>query len=80
MDNHSSLNDLPWVPLVQDPPIADFRDTEISDGSGLKVKVTLYAGGQTFEEVVVVAKFEDAKRTAQARNPSAKVIAMNPVY
>ena len=46
----------------------------------MKVKVTLYAGGQTFEEVVVVAKFEDAKRTAEARNPSAKVIAMNPVY
>ena len=46
----------------------------------MKVKVTLYAGGQTFEEVVVVAKFEDAKRTAQARNPSAKVVAMNAVH
>ncbi len=46
----------------------------------MKGKVTLYAGGKTFEEVVVVAKFEDAKRTSEARNPSAKVIAMNPVY
>lgn len=46
----------------------------------MKVKITLYAGGKTFEEVVVVAKFEDAKRTALARNPSAKVIAVNPVY
>jgi hypothetical protein len=45
----------------------------------VKVKVTLYAGGQTFEEIVVVAKFEDAKKTAEARNPSAKVVAMNPI-
>jgi len=46
----------------------------------VKVKVTLYVGGKTFEEIVHVAKFEDAKRTAEARNPSAKVIALNPVY
>ena len=45
----------------------------------MKVKATLYAGGKTFEEVVHVARFEDAKRTALARNPSAKVVAMNPI-
>ena len=28
----------------------------------MKVEVTLYQGGQTFKEVVVVAKFEDARR------------------
>ena len=41
----------------------------------MKVEVTLYQGGQTFKEVVVVSKFEDAKKTALARNPTAKVIA-----
>ena len=46
----------------------------------MKVKVTLYVSGKTFEEIVHVAKFEEAKRTALARNPSAKVVAMNPVY
>jgi hypothetical protein len=45
----------------------------------MKVKVTLYSGGKTFEEVVHVARFEDAKQTAQVRNPSAKVVAMNPI-
>ena len=34
----------------------------------MKGRVTLYVGGTTFEEVAHVAKFEDAKRTAEARN------------
>ena len=46
----------------------------------MKVKVTLWVGGRTFEEVAHVARFEDAKRTALARNPTAKVVAMNPVF
>ena len=45
----------------------------------MKVRVTLYVGGTTFEEVVHVAKFEDAKKTTSARNPTAKVAAMNPI-
>jgi hypothetical protein len=45
----------------------------------MKVRVTLYVGGTTFEEVVNVAKFEDAKKTVLARNPTAKVVAMNPI-
>ena len=45
----------------------------------MKVRVTLYVGGTTFEEVVNVAKFEDEKKTALARNPTAKVVAMNPI-
>ena len=46
----------------------------------MKVEVTLYQGGQTFNEVVVVSKFEDAKKTALARNSTAKVIAQNPGF
>ena len=45
----------------------------------MKVMVRMFVGGKTFEEVVHVARFEDAKRTALARNPSAKVVAMNPI-
>ena len=45
----------------------------------MKVRVTLYVGGTTFEDVVHVAKFEDAKKTALARNLTAKVVAMNPI-
>ena len=29
----------------------------------MKVEVTLYQGGQTFKDTVVVSKFEDAKKT-----------------
>ena len=45
----------------------------------MKVRVPLYVGDITFEEVVHVAKFEDAKKTALARNPTAKVVAMDPI-
>ena len=45
----------------------------------MKVRVTLYVGDTTFEDVVHVAKFEDAKKTALAKNPTAKVVAMNPI-
>ena len=45
----------------------------------MKVKVTLLVGATTFEEVVYVGKFEDAKKTALARNPTARIIAMNPI-
>ena len=46
----------------------------------MKVEVTLYQGGETLKAVVVVSKFEDAKKTALACNPAVKVIAQNPVF
>ena len=45
----------------------------------MKVKVKMMQGGTIFEDVVIVSKFEDAKKTALARNPTAKVIAQNPI-
>jgi hypothetical protein len=45
----------------------------------VKVKVTLWVGGKTFDEIVTVASYEDAEKTALARNPTAKVIARNPI-
>ena len=46
----------------------------------MKVKVSLWVGGKVFDEVVIVASYEDAKKTALARNPTAKVIAINPIF
>ncbi len=45
----------------------------------MKVKVTLWIGGRVFEDIVIVASYEDAKKTALARNPTARVIAINPI-
>tara|TARA_B100001094_G_scaffold269201_1_gene273268 strand:- start:5108 stop:5251 length:144 start_codon:yes stop_codon:yes gene_type:complete len=40
----------------------------------MKIKVTLYSGGTTFDEVVIVDRFEDAALVAKTRNPTARVI------
>ena len=45
----------------------------------MKARVPLYVGDTIFEEVVNVAKIQDAKKTALARNPTAKVVAMDPI-
>lgn len=36
----------------------------------MKVVVTLWCGGRTFEEEVIVTRYQDAAPTALARNPS----------
>ena len=45
----------------------------------MKLKVKLIQGSTIFEEVVIFSKFEDAKKTALARKPTACVVAMNPM-
>ena len=46
----------------------------------MKIKVTLYVAGRVFDEIVQARDYQDAKRTALARNPTAKVIAINPIF
>ena len=46
----------------------------------MKVKVTFYVGGRTFDDIVVVSNLKEAKETALARNPRARVIALNPIF
>jgi small-conductance mechanosensitive channel len=46
----------------------------------MKWKVNLYVGGKTFFEEVQANSYDDAKRTALARNPTARVIGANPVF
>ena len=40
----------------------------------MKVKVSMYSGGITFDEIVIVERFEDASKVALQRNPFARVI------
>ena len=46
----------------------------------MKIKVTLYVAGKLFDEVVQARDYEDAKRTALARNPTAKVVSVTAVF
>ena len=48
--------------------------------SDMRVKVTLYIAGKLLDEVVEVANYEDAKKTALARNPTARVVSMTAVF
>jgi len=46
----------------------------------MKWKVQLYVGGKVFFEEVYATSYNDAKETALARNPKAKVINVNPIF
>jgi hypothetical protein len=46
----------------------------------MKCKVKLYVAGKVFEELVEAANYQDARQTALARNPKAKVISVNAVF
>ena len=46
----------------------------------MKVKVQLYIAGKVFDEVVIAANYQDARATALARNPTAKVVSVNAVF
>tara|TARA_B100000427_G_scaffold294281_1_gene272788 strand:- start:72 stop:212 length:141 start_codon:yes stop_codon:yes gene_type:complete len=45
----------------------------------MKWVVELYVAGKVFKEEVHAVNYQDAKETAQARNPKARVIAANPM-
>lgn len=46
----------------------------------MKVKVQLMVAGKLFEEVVHARDYEDAKKTALARNPTAKIVHVTAVF
>ena len=46
----------------------------------MKYKVSLYVGGKVFTEEVHANSPKDAKETAQARNPHAKIISVNATF
>jgi hypothetical protein len=46
----------------------------------MRCKVQLYVAGKVFYEEVEARDYQDARRTALARNPSAKVIGVTAVF
>ena len=46
----------------------------------MKYEVQLYVGGKVFKEEVQAVNYQDAKETALARNPKAKVIGVNAKF
>ena len=46
----------------------------------MKVKVSLYVAGQVIEETVTAMRYEDAKKIALSRNPTARVIKVSAVF
>jgi hypothetical protein len=46
----------------------------------MRCKVQLFVAGKVFDEIVEAKDYNDAKRTALARNPSAKVIGVTAVF
>ena len=46
----------------------------------MRCKVQLFVAGKVFDEIVEARDYQDAKRTALARNPSAKVLGVTAVF
>lgn len=46
----------------------------------MKCRVQLYVAGKIFYEEVYARNYDDAKATAQARNPKAKIISVTAVF
>lgn len=46
----------------------------------MRCKVQLYVAGKVFDEIVEARDYDDAKRTAISRNPSARVIGVTAVF
>ena len=46
----------------------------------MKYEVQLYVGGKVFKEEVHATSPKDARETALARNPRAKVVAVNVTF
>tara|TARA_R100001443_G_C3219651_1_gene145597 strand:- start:20 stop:160 length:141 start_codon:yes stop_codon:yes gene_type:complete len=43
----------------------------------MKYEVKMYVAGKVFTEECYAANYQDAKETAQARNPKAKIVSVN---
>ena len=46
----------------------------------MKCKVQLYVAGKVFYETVEARDYKDARETALARNPTAKVVSVNAIF
>ena len=46
----------------------------------MKIEVKLYVGGKVFSEEVEAVNYQDARETALARNPTARVVSVNAKF
>tara|TARA_Y100001972_G_C7536041_1_gene269924 strand:- start:210 stop:353 length:144 start_codon:yes stop_codon:yes gene_type:complete len=46
----------------------------------MKIKVSLYIAGRVFDEIVYANDYDQGKKTALARNPSARVVSVTAVF
>ena len=46
----------------------------------MKCEVTLFVAGNVYKEQVIARNYEEAKQTAVARNPTAKVVSVTAVF
>lgn len=46
----------------------------------MKCEVKLYVGGKVFTETVEAVNYQEARQTALARNPTAKVVGVTAVF
>ena len=65
----------PWGAIIQIK-----RHARNSSFLIMKVKVQLYVAGKVFDEIVEAANYQDARQTALARNPTAKVVSVTAVF
>ena len=61
--------------------VLNYRPLIIQFGGYRKMKweVKLYVGGTVLKEEVRAVNMQDAKTTALARNPTARIIGVNPI-
>jgi len=46
----------------------------------MKCEVTLYVAGTVFKEQVIARNYEEARQTALARNPTARIVSVTAVF
>ena len=57
-----------------------FLPLKLTTEFSMKIEVKLYVGGKVFSEIVEAVNYQDARDTALARNPHAKVVSVNAKF
>ena len=57
-----------------------FLPLKLTTEFSMKIEVKLYVGGKVFSEVVEAVNYQDARETALARNPTARVVSVNAKF
>ena len=57
-----------------------FHHNKLYEYIKMKCKVQLYVAGKVFHEIVEARDYQDARQTALARNPNAKVVGVTAIF